>query len=196
MKVNNISFGKKIPVMTFQVQDMKRKTFVPVVMSEYDCRDTSDIDIVNSLRNKWIFAQSIADGMHIKNSGLDKNLESPFNFYVVNNPKGEIIGLCQTVQTGKDIDIFYIETKKKAYKYVGQSIIAALGKKLLDNNGGNIEISAAASSAKPFYIEKCGFKQVYRDKNMYNLEMNKEQIKGFISRVEEKTGAPILDVEG
>ena len=37
--INNISFGKKIPLTTCQIQDKKTGKFVPATLFEYDCKD-------------------------------------------------------------------------------------------------------------------------------------------------------------
>ena len=50
---NNISFGKKIPLTTCQIQDKKTGNFVPATLFEYDCKDEDDILEIVFTGKQW-----------------------------------------------------------------------------------------------------------------------------------------------
>ncbi len=201
-----ISFKARIPLYKCSVKDIKTGKNIPVVVSEFDCKDVSDMQEMAGLGYKWQFAMGLAADMEQKYL-YNKNFHAskinyPLNFYVLHEDKedkyGEvnILGICETENNGKNADIAFIESKyKEEYKYVGQTLLAAIGKLLLKNNGHNIYVLNPAFKAIPFYMDKCGFEQVDKDKYA-PLWLQQEQIKEFIKRTEEKTGSELIDIKG
>ena len=64
-----------------------------------------------------------------------EHINNTKNFYVLHNEKeneyGEvnILGICETENIDNDVNIAFIESKyNQKYKYVGQTLIAAVGK--------------------------------------------------------------------
>ena len=69
-------------------------------------------------------------------------------------------------------------------------MLAALGLDTIQHNGDKLIISSPTENAKPFYIDKCGFKTRYDG----NLKMNSKHIQRFIRQTQKKTQAPLIDI--
>ena len=63
---NSISFGKKIPITSCQVQDKTTGNFLPATLYEYDCKDEQDILEVVFTGKQWYFSNSIIKNMEKK----------------------------------------------------------------------------------------------------------------------------------
>lgn len=196
MNITPFSFGKKIPLMHCNVKDVRHDKFAEVTLSEYDCKDYSDIQEVNDQCKRWEFGFNIADDMNIKRMDYLKGYEQyPTNYYVMEDKNKKIIGLCETVDFGNDTNIEFIESKRNSgYKYIGQAMLAMVGKILLNKGKENLCVAHSYIEAVPFYIDKCGFDSVKDDKHIFSLFMNNQQIKDFIERVQTKTNAPIKEI--
>ena len=116
------------------------------------------------------------------------------HFFISELEDGTALGICETFINPyrKDTCVDFIETEKsKKYKYAGQTLLAALGLNTLKNSRENLVINVPLESAKPFYIDVCGFSEVSKKK----LEMKEADIKNFIKTVESRTKSPIIDLE-
>ena len=189
-----ISFGQIIPKMQFQIQRKDTKEFVPAIFSEVDCNDEEDYTEVKNLGRKWTFNNYIAQGIAHKNSAQRYfNQMSNKSIYEVQDKDGQLIGIAQTETKNGICNIEYIESKPDSeYKYIGQAMIAAIGKESLDRNCYQLTVATPVDEAMPFYINACGF-------NLFGeffLKMNSEQIKSLIRKTEQKTNSPIINLQG
>ena len=189
MQVSAISFGRKIPRYTCQIQNTQTGKYIPAVVYEYDCKDESDIQEVKNLNRKWLFKDCIAHCMDVKHSVQNFfNEKSNDSFYSI-QVGPQIIGLTQICTTNGISNIDYITTKpRNEYKYAGQTMVACAGKELLKKNGYLMTVSTAIDDAYPFY-RKIGFRE-YGD---HLFKMNRDDISTLIDITEIETNAPILD---
>ena len=189
MQITSISFGRKIPRYTCQIQDKRTGEYIPATIYEYDCKDERDIEEIKKLDRRWTFKDNIAHFMDIKHSVQTYfNEKSNDSFYSMQVGK-DIVGLAQICTSNGISNIDYITTKpRNEYKYVGQTLIAGIGKQILKKNGYQMTVSTAIDDAIPFY-KKIGF----RDFGSLLFRMNKEDIKTLIEITELQTEAPILD---
>lgn len=190
MQISPVFFGKKIPIMKCSIKDVDKQKNVPVTISEYDCQTTEDADEVLRMGSNWYYRLYIIGDM--KNKYKQEhflNEKSPFHFYVMENEKGTPVALCETLED-KDITVKYIEsTHDYGHKYCGKTMLAALGKKLLNNKGNRLIIAYPLPSAYSFYVNGCGFEKM--KENSRYLQMNSEQVDRFVSETELQTGGKI-----
>ena len=189
----SISFGKKIPKMQFQIQKKDTKEYVPAIFSEVDCTDDTDYTEVKNLDRHWAFKNNIAERIEQKNS-IQRYFKQKTNIsiYEMHDNIGQLIGIAQTQTQNGVCNIDYIVTKpNNEYKYVGQAMITAIGKETLSNNGRVITIMTPVDDAIPFYTNACGFK-IFGE---LFLKMTSNQILELIKRTEQKTKAPIINIE-
>ncbi|MBQ8886983.1 MAG: GNAT family N-acetyltransferase [Candidatus Gastranaerophilales bacterium] len=189
MKVSQISFGRKIPRYTCQIQNKQTGEYVPATFYEYNCKDESDIDEVRNLDRRWAFRNNIANKMDIKHTVQTYfNQKSNDSFYSIQVGK-EIIGLTHISTFNGVSNVNYITTKpRNEYKYAGQTMLACAGKELLKKNGHQMTVTTAIDDAYPFY-SKVGFHE--HGDHLYR--MNRDDISTLIERTEFETDAPILD---
>ncbi len=113
------------------------------------------------------------------------------SFYILQDDNGLIIGLSQVKKEGKNLSVQFIESiRDNKYKYVGQVMLAALGLDIIQQQGDKLIITSPTENAKPFYIDKCGFKTRYDG----NLKMNSKHLHRFIRQTQKKTQAPLIDI--
>ncbi len=189
----SISFGKKIPKMQFQIQKKDTKEYVPAIFSEIDCTDDTDYTEVKNLDRHWAFKNNIAERIEQKNS-IQRYFKQKTNIsiYEMHDNIGQLIGIAQTQTQNGVCNIDYIVTKpNNEYKYVGQAMITAIGKETLSNNGRVLTIMTPVDDAIPFYTNACGFK-IFGE---LFLKMTSNQILELIKRTEQKTKAPIINIE-
>ena len=185
----NISFGQRIPTAVCNVLDTKENKYVPALVCELDCRDKEDIDTISSLGDSWIHNDTIAWNMRVKHCDIKRDKSNDSRFYTLENPNGEILGVTYVDDFEKKVEVRFIETRADhRYKYVGQTLLASLGKGILDGRQSKLIIRSAVSSAKDFYEKVCGFKEI----GFSDLAMNRFDIHKFIRRTEEKTQSPIV----
>lgn len=189
----NISFGKKIPIAICNIFDNQQNKFVPATINEYDCKDKSDIEEIKSLDDNWAHKDTIALNMRVKYFSLNNNRHCDARFYALENTEGEILGISYVDDLEKNVELRFIESRNdKRYKYVGQNILATIGKNILDGNQRKFIVRSAVSSAFDFYEKVCGFKDIgYSD-----LAMNRFDIHKFVKQTEKRTKAPIVNLEG
>ena len=189
MNISSISFGRKIPRYTCQIQDKATGEFLPATIYEYNCKDESDYKEIKKLNRKWLFKDNIAHCMEVKHSVQSLfNEKSNDSFFSMQVGK-DIVGLAQVCTLNGISNIDYITTKpRNPYKYVGQTLIAGIGKHMLKKNGYQMTVETAIDDAIPFY-QKIGFKE-FGD---YLFRMNRDDIETLIEITEFQTEAPILD---
>ena len=199
-----ITFGNKIPMAKCAVVENSTGKKHSVLISELDCKNSEDIDLIAQSKGSWDFKGIISQFMKNKYFKLNPQLKKdniskiydPLNdhFFISELEDGTTLGICSTFTNPykKDTCVEFIETERsKKYKYAGQTLLAALGLNTLKNSRENLIINVPLESAKPFYIDVCGFSKVSEKK----LEMKEEDIKEFIKTVESRTKSPIIDLE-
>ncbi len=188
-----ISFGKKIPITNCQVKDKKNGKFVPATIYEADCKDFSDIQEVDNLDGIWSFKSSIVSYMKIKYSRqLISTTDKNDKFYLLQTQDGTTLGLCQTNKEGSSTKVEFLENRRdKKYKYVGQSLLAAIGLETLKEGKKSIVITVPTEEAIPFYVDKCGFKE---SNNSTPLKLSKKRIKKLIRKTENKTNTNLINL--
>lgn len=193
MNTISLSFGKKIPISQCQIKNTETRKFVPATFYELDCHDESDMDELKDLKGKWHFLGSIYYNMLAKNAYYQKTQrETPNKFYILENDKKEIVGLCQVENRNNNIFVNLLESAPdKKYKYVGQTMLASMGNQVLNNGGQQLTIKHPTLDAYEFYIKKCKFKRHFNS----DLKMNQSEIEGLIKRTEKRTHGEIIKIE-
>lgn len=195
MQVSAVSFGKKIPIMQCSIKDVGKNKFIPATVYEYDCQTSADAEDVLEMGRDWYYYFSI--GCDMLDKYKKENFEeekSPMHFYIMENTNGVPLALCETKEKDKEIQVEYIESKHDSeQKYCGKTMLAALGRKLLNSNGKKLVIYAPLQEVYDFYTKGCGFKKVKNDTD--RLQMMPKQIQEFISQTEAQTGGKILDIK-
>lgn len=196
MNISPISFGKKTPIMKSNIRDVLQNKSAEVTLSEYDCKDIDDIKEVSKKCGDWTYGGNIAKDMDKKReSYLGGGEKFPTHFYVVEDKHKNIIGLCETIDIGKDTNVEFLESDREAgYKYVGQTMLLAAGKKLLDRGGENLCVAHPYIGALSFYTDKCGFESIDDDNHCFSLFMDKSHIREYIDRIQRKTNS--ADIKG
>ena len=197
--INSVSFGKKIPVMQCKIQNRINKEPVNATISEYDCTNYTDISDIFSQCGKWNYGRAMASDMNLKLFNyLNYDTENyPYKFYVMEDEGENIIGICETENSRNNVNIFFLESEpKKKYKYIGQTMLAAVGKMLSSKNGHNMYVMNPAAAAITFYTQKCNFEPLVKNREWDGLIMQSEKISGFIKDVEEKSGGKIINIKG
>lgn len=196
MQISQASFGKKIPIMQCQIKDVNQNKFVGAKLSKYDCKDYDDIvDVANSC-SKWCFINNIIKDMEVKYSRhKPENFSS--DFYILENEEGKAIGLCETRSSKDSSNIEYIVSKHdNKYKYIGQALMAMVGKSILDRGGSRMYVANPAPSARGFYTNKCGFNMIDERSGFSPLYLEKDGIEKLIKIFQYRTKSEILDIEG
>ena len=187
-----ISFGKKIPIMQCCIKDMENNKRIPATVCEYDCQTSEDAEDILYMGGNWHFHINMACDMREKY--IKENFDgekSPAHFYLMENPNGKTVAICETVEKDNEISIKYVESERDfGHKYCGKTMLAALGKKLLNNHGKRLYIPSALFDAHDFYVKGCGFEEI--NDSPHKLQMMPEQIDKFISATELQTGGKIL----
>lgn len=194
MNISQISFGRKSPRYICQIQDKETGKYTPATCYEYDCKDESDYEEIKKINRRWIFKDNIAKNMEIShNRQTYFNEESNESFFVLQKGK-ELLGLVQVCSENGTSNIDYITTMpNNPYKYVGQTLIACVGKQVLNKNNYEMTVNTPIDTAVPFY-QKIGFKK-YGKYPLDVYKMNTDEIKTFIDVTELTTEAPIIDVK-
>ena len=194
--MNNItiSFGKNIPKMQFYIQRKDTEEFVPAIFSEVDCNDDYDYDEVKTLDRRWTFKDLVAKRIAAKGA-TQRFFNEPSNIsvYEMHDQNGQLIGIAQTQTKDGICNIEYIESKpNNEYRYVGQSMVAAIGREAIEKKCHKLTVDAPIDEAMPFYINACGFKK-YGD---FSLKMNLAEIYRLIKQSELDTQSTIINLEG
>ena len=165
-----ISFGKKIELGKCYITDRAKNEPVQASLIKFDCKDRSDSALIKNLGSSWKFNHSIADKM-LDVYYRQRDTESPYEFYAIETQNGEIVGIAQTKNLGREMILDLIESEReKKYKYVGKNMISFLCAEALKKGKESIYIPNPVLNAREFYTKKCGFKIT---KNEPSMELNK-----------------------
>ncbi|MBQ4122671.1 hypothetical protein IJD44_02970 [bacterium] len=195
MNTNNVSFGKAIPVANCHIFNKNTNKTESAILYEYDCLDKDeDINEIKSLPEIFYYKDHVIDRMMYKYvktvhwGGIDNK-----NFYSLKNEDGRILGILYTYnavdRNGKKtivIDRLQSDTKSE-YKYVGQSMLAALCQTKKDEQTESICVKVPALTAIDFYTQKCGFQPIPNRE----LELTKDNFSSLIGITEQKTNGGI-----
>ena len=196
MHMSPVSFGKKIPIMKCQIKDIKQNKFVSAKLSKYDCKDYNDIVDVSRSCPNWCFINSILNDMYTKyvQGGTEKFSS---DFYILENEEGKAIGFCETKSSKESTNVEYIVSKhNNNYKYIGQALMAMVGKAVLDRGAFRLYVANPAPSASGFYVNKCDFSRIDESSLLSPLYLEKDGIERFIDKFQCRTESKILDIEG
>jgi len=184
-----ISFGQKIPIAKTQIKSLKENAFVGATVYELDCKDESDFDEVDLSQTNWNYNLDILNNMRLK---YQSSIDTKEYFYILQGRDSETLALAQINVDDRNVaSLEWLDSKEnKPYKFVGQTMMATLAKEILKKGGHCFVVSCAKDDSKPFYINKCGFEDMGKDR----LYMDEVQMKKFILKTEEKTGT-ILDLK-
>ena len=113
MNISSISFGRKIPRYTCQVQNKTTGEYVPATIYEYNCKDERDYEEIKKLDRRWLFKDNIAHFMEVKHSVQTLfNEKSNDSFFSMQVGK-DIIGIAQVCTLNGISNIDYITTKPR-----------------------------------------------------------------------------------
>ncbi|MBQ8886984.1 MAG: GNAT family N-acetyltransferase [Candidatus Gastranaerophilales bacterium] len=190
----NISFGKKIPIMQTQIQNLQTGAFEPATVYELDCTDETDILETIKPQNSWTYARDINRNMCDKYIQQQIGEDSNLSFYILQNQKGETLGMAQTEEQIKNAhNLSLFDTKKnKQYKYVGQTLLASVSKDIMSKAGVRLSVFDPHPSAIAFYDKICGFQNFG---NIF-LSADKKQMNKFIQQTEQRTNAQLVNLKG
>ena len=163
-----ISFGARIPVSRcniFSNKDAQR--LERATMYEIDCKDEDDFEYVNNVGN-WDYKVSICGDISSKYESFkypslytdeDKKYFEKNKFYSIENKNGEVLGLCETVLDGKDLNVEFITVSpKKRNRNIGAALLASVAKLSLAPRQ-RITVHHPDKSAYGFY-DACGFERI------------------------------------
>ena len=192
MKMNNISFGAKLPVATCQIYNKKTKEFDSATVFEHDCKDSFDVDYFRNAPGKWKYQREIAEDAEMKfyYPGIFTNSR----FYSIENEDQIPIRMIEFDKYDDCADVQLFETKQRnKYKYTGSNLLATIAKEGLKEGKTSLIISDPVESAMKFYEEKCGFKRII---GTPQLELDAKGMEDLISKTENKTQGNIIDLRG
>ena len=154
-----ISFGRKIPKIRCQILEKETGKFTPATVYEIDCKDEADFLEIKRLDRRWHFKSDIAKNMEQKHAVQTYlKQKSNLSFYAIQDKNNELVGLAQTKTVNGITDINYITTKpRNEYKYVGQTLVAAIGKEALKKGNTQLTITTSIDEAVDFYRKKMWF---------------------------------------
>lgn len=190
-----VSFKAKIPIALCTIQNRASKSAEHAIMYEYTCSDESDINEIKRIteEKEWEFGYSYLVDSECKYS----NSIIPYNnrhFYTLENEKKETIGMCETREKN-EIEVLYLEAQKaKKYRYVGQSILATLAKKVFNVHARGMLINDAVDTAMDFYQDACGFDEIYEIGGITDIWVDRKTLYKLIKQVENNTERKIIDL--
>ena len=202
MQVSSVSFGKKIPIAQTQIYDRKSAKFVPTIVYEYDCKDKSDFQAIDSLKGHWAYKDVISYSMQRKHRAPNNIENYNKSFYILEKPTGEIVGVSEIHNKGNKKEIKFIETQQtNKYKYAGQGIIATIAKTIINGDEDKLIVKNPVAQSHDFYTKGCGFVPERRSyssfddgseaNGMCDLEMNRSELRRFVKQVEAKVQSSI-----
>lgn len=196
--MNNISFGAKIPIALCQIKNAKSDKSSSAIIYEYDCKDPQDVWEIERINAKlnWFYASNLTIRADLKYQGYKSYQNNAF--YAIEDERGKTIGLCCAEENETNTKVKFIETKTNGkYKYVGQTMLATVAKRMLTNRQKKeLIISNAQESAYGFY-EKCGFHQDNSEAkyDIVNYRMPKIEMPSFIRETEQKSQGRIINLD-
>ena len=191
-----ISFGAKIPIAKCKIQNRKTGKFENATVYEYTCADKSDVEKIKRITSKqdWEFGFDILNDASWKNFVFETDKSWHNNhFYSIENNRRKTIGLCETVERDS-IAVELLETQKdKLYRFVGQTMLAALANKAFSGFNSLI-IPNALPKALDFYKKTCGFKRKFNNDDEVVFFVDKPQLQDFIKQTEQRTNGAIISL--
>lgn len=197
MQISQVSFGKKIPKYQCKIQNKQTGNFEPATFFEVDCKDKQDYKRIKDLDDSWTFSYYLSEDMekkyiqekHLKRKSK-KQEKSKNSFYILEDKNEKILGISEVGNNKEIHEIKFLESNtNNKYKYVGQNLMAGIGKELLNKDGTTLTL-LALEEAVPFY-KKLGFEHF----SIFRMEMQKEDIKSMIEKVENNTQSPLIYIE-
>lgn len=186
-----ITFGRKIPIMQCQVQNIKTKNFVPATVYEYDCEDKHDADNIDKISGYWIFKPQIFFQAQDKHCFPQKYKNT--KIYSLETNAGETLGMMVLDKEDNNNNVDVLETKfLSGHKYVGKSLLAAAAQETLKGEYKKLTITYPIPEVRDFYIDSCGFHET----SGRPLEMDKKELPALIKQTEAKTQTKIIDLRG
>lgn len=200
---NNISFQKTLvaeanvlknneayPCLIYKL-DERDKDYFKNLLANPDCRFP---DYLEEIKSDYDYYE------------IDKNQYSEgTDFFVMEDENSDCLGILEVFESEESgtKDINYITVAKDCYsandkrsiKYVGETLLAFVGKQLQrDGYNRRYTVFAPAKSALKFYMDKCGFSQIYegcyRDMSP-ELFLPRNKIPKLIAQNEEHTKGKI-----
>ena len=190
----SVSFGNKLPITKFQVQNIKTGSFEKATLFEMNCNSVKDIFDMENTKGHFSFKEQIINNMWKK---IHKHKQfNDVNFYKAETEQGKTIGICETYKGPYYKDITYISSEKsRNYKYQGQAMLASVGQTILkDTKLLNMVVTTPLNTAMKFYKEICGFDEITVGKGNLLLQMDRSKIIEFIKAVEKRTQSGIINL--
>ena len=190
----DISFGRKTPITYCQIYDKEKRKFVGATCYKFDCTEESDIKEIKQLDYGWRYITETISNMERKLAKHKRGLSSDVVVFTLEKQNGETLGLCCAEDRERSLEVHYIESKQNnKHKYVGQTLLASIGKEVIDNSTQQrFVIKNAVSSAYGFYEDVCGFDECISSCDLF---MNREKIHRFIKQTQKRTHSPIIDLK-
>lgn len=191
MNIAQISFGQKIPKYNCKIQNKQTGELEPATFYEVDCKDEEDYKRIENLGRRWIFNESVSEDMNIKHvNETFLGVKSRNSFYIIENKDGELLGISEVENNNNKHDVRYIESKPhNEYKYVGQNMMAGIGKEFLNKGGSILTVLAPIDDAMPFY-RKLGFEHF----GPFSFKMCPEGANSMIKNIERRTQSKLIDI--
>lgn len=191
MNITQVSFGQKIPKYTCKIQNKQTGKLEPATFYEVDCKDEDDYERIRNLDKHWVFTNNLSDDMtvkHVRERYLHK--KSNNSFYIIENKAGEVVGVSEIENDDNFHNVKYIESEPhNKYKYVGQNMMAGIGKEFLDKRGIELTVLAPVDDAMPFY-KRLGFECF----GGFSFRMCPQGANAMIKNVERRTKSKLIDI--
>lgn len=201
--MNNISFGKRIPISEARIYNKNTREFEKATLYEIDGHDgESDMEeLVDSGDWRYRYEMSANPYSKIdklanyeKLSEIQKKILDNNRFYVLRTEDDKLTAICETNGIFNFSDVHYIERDKtKGYGLCGQAILASIIKRMLKKPDAHIEVSDPIKKARDFYIKDCGFKE--KTPGSHEIEMDEARMRKFVQNFEQTVNMPIADIE-
>lgn len=200
--MNNISFGKRIPISETRIYNKNTEKFEKATLYEIDGHDgESDLEELSDSGN-WRYRHEMAANMlgkiyelssYDELSDFKKNMLDNNRYYVLKTKDGKLAVICETHGIFNFSDVHYLERDKaKGYSLCGQAILASVVRQMLKKPDAQIVVSDPVEKAREFYTKSCGFEE--KTPGSRGIEMYEDQMRDFVQRFEQTVQAPIVDI--
>lgn len=189
-----ISFTRKIPIAQCNIIDKKTNQNTIATVFEYDCKDKKDIDELEKIAESGRFEYGHCVYFNAEEKYSSQIYYSDeFGIYTVENPNGEVIGICSTRENEDGTNINFIETEHGKYRYIGRSIIETLGKRTIENNRKWLFLRNVQENAKDLY-KRWGFHPHENTENgRLDMSMPIDEVERFIAGSQNNTKECAID---
>lgn len=196
---NNISFQKTLEAKAHILKDGE-----PMPCNIYSI-DSDDKNYFIENLPGWENSKYYKKASALASTLTQNNKRRREDIFVLEDEKEKCLGFVITSESSgklKNIDFLEVipkyagENKDKGVKYIGETILAFLAKKIKKSNLSELFIFSADSSAKNFYTKKCGFDDekhiiintVYLPREKFDklIEQNAKHTKGEIEIITQK----------